>query len=207
MRFAWYLLMVSVAVAGVVAAQDEAPRPKVSKDPLTADQIAVYKAVLKDYVRGSDASLNVADKTEALELSGPFSDEDCGKGLKWERSGAPDSVVHQLDRAVTLGAKMVLVDADAQQKKVEENDPQKLMKRAIDGGERVTDKDLDSTLKQAFATGLFTFSEILFDNGHSHAMVQYSFFCGRLCGHGGMLILKKAGQKWKISKRCGTWIS
>jgi hypothetical protein len=207
MRFGWLSIIASLALCGAAAAQDEVPKPRVSKDPLTTEQVAVYRAVLKDYVRGSDSSLNLAEKTEPLEQSGPLSDEDCGKELKWEKSGTSTSVVHQLNREVALNAKMVLVDADVQQKKVKENDPQKLMKRAIDGGERVTDKNLDSNLKLAFATGLFTFSEILFDEGHNHAMVQYSFVCGSLCGNGGMLLLKRSGQRWKISKRCGTWIS
>jgi hypothetical protein len=100
-----------------------------------------------------------------------------------------------------------LVDPDRQEQKVKENDPQNLMKSAIDEGERVSDKQIENSVKQAFATGLFTLTEIRFDKQHHHAMVAYSFVCGGLCGHGNTLILKKVGQGWKVSKRCGGWIS
>ena len=102
--------------------------------------------------------------------------------------------------------KIVLVDPDDQEKKVAENDPQKLMHKAIDG-EAVTDKQLDESLKKAFASGLFTLTEIIFDKEHRHAMVAYSFFCGGLCGHGNTVILEKTGHGWKLSKWCGGWIS
>ena len=48
MRFFWLVTIVSLAMLGVARAQDEAPKPKVSKDPLTAEQIGIYRAVLQD---------------------------------------------------------------------------------------------------------------------------------------------------------------
>ena len=102
---------------------------------------------------------------------------------------------------------VVLVNGELQQKKVEENDPQKLMKRAIDGGKRVTEKQLDGSLHQAFAAGIFTLSEIAFDKRHQHAVLAYSFVCGGLCGHGNTVVLRKAGGKWKQRKTCRSWIS
>jgi hypothetical protein len=100
-----------------------------------------------------------------------------------------------------------LVDPDRQERKIEESDPQKLMKRAIDDGEKVTDKQLKDSLKDAFVSGLFTLTEIMFDKQHRSAVVAYSFVCGGLCGHGNTLIMKKVGQEWRVSKRCGGWIS
>ena len=81
------------------------------------------------------------------------------------------------------------------------------MKRAIDGGERVTEKQLAGSLHEAFATGLFTFSEIAFDKRHQHAVLAYSFVCGGLCGHGNTIVLRKVGGKWKPRKTCQSWIS
>ncbi len=102
---------------------------------------------------------------------------------------------------------MKLVNADEQEKKIEMNDPQIVMKSAIDEHAEVTDKQLEDSIKRAFETGLFSFSEIRFDKQHRNAVVQYGFACGRLCGNGNTLLLKKSGNKWKIRKRCGGWVS
>ncbi len=75
--------------------------------------------------------------------------------------------------------------------------------KSIDDHEKVTEHQLDDSVKKAFETGLFTLSEIVFDKQHRRAVVAYSFVCGGLCGNGNTLVLKKIGQRWKISKRCG----
>lgn len=185
--------------------QDDAPKTKLSPDPLTEEQVAVYRDVLDSYSNGSNTALKVADKTETLDLS---EDKDCLKGIEMDAGNTSTSVVHRLDGRVTKMKKdITLVDAELQQKKGEENDPQKLMKRAIDDGERVTEKQLDRSLRGAFAAGLFTLSEIAFDRRHQHAVLAYSFVCGGLCGHGNTIVLKKIGGKWKQSKTCRSWIS
>jgi hypothetical protein len=207
MRQIWAVVMVSLAISVAGATQEDAPKPKVSKDPLTAEQIAVYRTVLRDYTKGSGGSLNLADKTEPLDQSGPFFDKSCMKGLELEPAESSVPVVHQLDFAVASNKKFVLVDPERQEEKIKANDTQNLMKRAIDDGEKVSDKQIENSVKQAFATGLFTLTEIMFDKQHLHAVVAYSFVCGMLCGHGNTLILKKVGQEWKVSKRCGGWVS
>lgn len=185
--------------------QDDAPKAKVSPDPLTDEQIVVYRAVLGGYSNGSKEILNVSDKTETLDLS---QDKDCLKGIDLEPTNTSIQVVHRLDDRVTnMKKNSVLVDAELQQKKIEENDPQKLMKRAIDEGERVTKKQIGDSVNQAFRTGLFTFSEIAFDKRHQYAVLAYSFDCGTLCGHGNTIILKKVGEKWKQVKTCRSWVS
>ncbi len=147
----------------------------------------------------------MADKTEKLDLS---EDKDCLKGINLESGNSSSSPTHRLDERLTNAKKsIVLVDSEAQQKKVEENDPQKLMKRAIDDGERVTEKQMDDSLHHAFAAGFFTFSEIAFDKKHQHAVLAYSFGGGGLCGHGNTIVLKKIGEIWKQVKTCRSWIS
>jgi hypothetical protein len=195
----------TLSLALVALSQEDAPKAKVSSDPLTEEQIAVYRTVLDSYSNGSNATLNVADQTETLDLS---EDKDCLKGIDLDPGNTSTSVVHRLDNRVTkMKQNIVLVNGELQQKKVEENDPQKLMKRAIDGGERVTEKQLDGSLREAFATGLFAFSEIAFDKRHQHAVLAYSFVCGGLCGHGNTIVLRKVGGKWKQRKTCRSWIS
>jgi len=207
MRHMWAAVMVSLALWLAAAAQNDRPKPKVSSEPLTAEQIAVYRAVLEDYTRGNGGSLNLANKTEPLEQSAPFFDKECVKGVAQETADNSVPVVHQLNRSVALNPKFVLVDPERQHKKIQERDPQNLIQRAIDNREEVPDNKIDESVKQAFEVGLFTLSEIIFDKQYRRAVVTYSFVCGRLCGHGNTLVLKKAGQKWKVSKRCGGWIS
>jgi hypothetical protein len=199
------------AVAIVIAssfmcavAQDKTPKPKVSDEPLTAEQMAVYRAVLQEYPKGSDGALNLANRTEPLERSDL--EEECIKGIELEPKNSV-GVVHKLDASVAFGPKIVQVDPDRQEQQVEENDPQKLLKSAIDDHEQVTNKQLDDSAKKAFETGLFSLSEIQFDKQHTRAVVAYSFVCGGLCGNGNTLVLKKVGQKWRVSKRCGGWVS
>ena len=201
-------LALGLSLAFSAIPQNDAPKPTVSPDALTEERVAVYRAVLEDYSNGSNSPLNLADKTETLDFSETFPDKECLKGLDLESTGTAAKVVHRIDVRLTGNKKRIaLVDADLQQTKIEENDPQKLMKRAIDEGEKVTEKQLDDSLKQAFGTGLFTFSEIVFDKKHQHAVLKYSFVCGGLCGHGNTMVIKKVGQKWKVGKRCGGWIS
>ena len=207
MRHIWTMVIGSLALSVTAATQDDAPKPKVSKAALTAEQIAVYRAVLDDYTKGSDGSLNLANKTEPVDQPAPFFDKSCVKGLELENTDNSVSNIHELSLAVAVHSSIVLVDPALQQKKVEENDPQKLVKRAIEDREEVTEKQVDNSVKRAFQTGLFTLSEIAFDKRHRRAAVAYSFVCGELCGNGDTLILKKVGQKWKISKRCGGWVS
>ena len=62
-------LLVVMCLVGSVIAQDEEPQPQISKDPLTAEQIAVYQAVLKNYLKGDNQTvLNLANRTEPVEV-------------------------------------------------------------------------------------------------------------------------------------------
>ena len=205
MRDICAVVAISLFLFPLVAAQDEVPKPKVSSDPLTAEQIAVYRAVLEDYMKGSDGALNLANQTEPLKRASL--DRVCMKGIVLEADRDSVQIVRFLNPAVLINSRIVLVDSDRQQERIKENDPQKLLKRAIDDHEEVTDKELEDSVKRAFETGLFSFSEIVFDKQHHHAVVVYSFVCGGLCGNGDTLVLTKVGQKWKVSKRCGGWIS
>jgi hypothetical protein len=200
-------ILVTLLLSLAALAQDNAPKPKVSKDPMTAEQVAVYRAALRYYMNGHDGALNLAKQTEPLDRSGPFWDEGCVKSLDLEPPGKSAAVVHLLSPAVALSAKMVLVDPDAQSQIVKENDPGRLIKSAIDDGAKVSDKQVGDAVEKAFHTALFTFSEIVFDKQHRHAVLSYSFHCGELCGHGSTLVLKKTNGKWRTAKLCGGWVS
>lgn len=151
--------------------------------------------------------MNVANRTELFDQSGPMSDKACFSGIRLETTHAQSLTVHRLDAAVALDSGIELVDPDKQQETIKGNDPQELVKKVVDDREVVTDKQIDESVKHAFHTGLFTLSEIVFDKEHRRAIVTYSFVCGSLCGNGNTLVLKRTGRGWRVTKRCGGWVS
>jgi hypothetical protein len=207
MRRIHSLCVLGIAASIIAAAQDDPPKPKLSKDPLTKEQISIYRTVLQDYVKDGDGALNLANQTLPLDRSDALWDKQFVKSLQLEPDPKSGREVHLLDSAVALSPKMVLVDRDNQAKTVEENDPSKVIKGAIDNGEEVGKDRIGDAVKKAFSTGLFTFSEIVLDTQHRHAVLAFTFSCGMLCGHGNTIVLKKSRGEWKILKRCGGWIS
>ena len=135
-------------------AQENPPKPTVSDAPLTSEQNAVYRAVLAVCLKGSDGVLNLANTTDPLDRV----DTGC---LRMDARFAKGSttLVHRIDPSLVANTKIALVDPDSQQERICENDPQNLIKRAIDGGEELTDEQLDQSLKKGFDSGLFTLSE------------------------------------------------
>jgi hypothetical protein len=202
MRLATAILLAFVVSFGgaIALSQDGPPKTKVSKDAMTDEQLAVYRAVLNDYMKDSRGALNLSNKTYPLEF-----DTGCMQGFRPEQTDNSSPVVHAF--AAAPAPNVVLVDPEQQESKVKEYDPQNLMKKAIDEREPVTDEQLNKSLKLAFSTGLFSVSEIIFDKRHRRAMVGYSFVCGSLCGHGNALVLEKTRNGWKVRKTCSSWIS
>jgi hypothetical protein len=194
LNFAILLVLIAVPI------QDE-PKPVLSKDPLTAEQIAVYRAVLMRYTGGGDTALNIANVTDPFGAGSEFTGG-CPK-----EDAAPPPAIHRLDPAIALNSKMVLVDPHKQKEMIEKNDPQNLLTTSTKDHEPVSDKDLDKSVQTAFATGLFRFSEIVFNKQHTRAVLEYGFVCGWLCGHGNTVILKKVRGRWKVRKTCSSWIA
>ena len=194
--------LVFLLVSLVVVSQEVLPKPKLSDESLTTEQIAIYRAVLSEFLKGSDDGLNLANVT--VPLAG--SEKECFKGMESADANV-SAVVHRFDPKLIFNSKIVLVDPERQESAIKQNDPQNLVKKAIDEHEEVTDKQVEQSVRQAFETGLFTLSEIAFDKKHRRAVVSYSFHCGMLCGNGSTLLLKKVGQDWKVTMRCKEWIS
>jgi hypothetical protein len=177
----------------------KARQSKVSDLPLSDEQLAVYRAVLSNWMTGGDQPLNLANLTDAFPVDGPFDLRDCLKGLDLEQ--IQSDVVHRFrpeDVALLEPAKVRLVDREAQEDEVGRNDPGK----AIRSG-----KSIDSALKNGFAHGLAWVSEIRFDKSHAHAVVFYGFRCGSLCGNGGTAILEKVNGVWTFKSECSNWMS
>jgi hypothetical protein len=192
-------LLVLLAVRLASGQQVAETMPKVSDQPLTAEQLAVYRTVLHGWMENEVSTINLSIQTIPFPTSGAFDAGDCGKELELEP--VVPGVVHRFRPAdlAQLGSdKIGLVDAERQRNEVAENDPGKTI------GEG---RSIEDAVRNGFAHGLVTLSEIRFDKAHNHAIVSYSFFCGSLCGNGGTVILEKVDGAWQRKSRCSEWIS
>ena len=200
-RRAAILAVLVLALAGFASGQDDKqPKMKVSEKPLTAEQLAVYRVVLGNWMAQEMPALNLAVETVPMGDTGPSGDDSCSKGLDLEP--ASPNVVHrfrQQDLAQLVpGRTFTLVDRDQQSREVRDNDPEKTV------GEG---RSIEDAVRNGFSHGLATLSEIRFDKQHKHAIVSYGFYCGSLCGNGGAVVLEKVDGAWQRKSRCGEWIS
>ena len=56
-------------------------------------------------------------------------------------------------------------------------------------------------------SGVFSVSRIQFDKEKKYGVLTAGFVCGRLCGQGFRIYIKKVNDKWIIDEVEGTWIS
>lgn len=200
MRRVISLLIISATLSWSI--EEPAPAPALSKDPLTTEQIAIYRVFLQKYLQGNDDSLNVANTTDPLDFSFMELKEGkgCLRGISLENFKQAHSIVHTVGPDVAINSKIVIVDPAKQTEQIKENDPSKALLKGR--------RDVDELVKTAFSSALFTFSEIGFDKKHTWAVLTFSFLCGSLCGHGGTVILHRVKGEWKITGRnCGYWQS
>jgi hypothetical protein len=194
------LVVGALTVAGPAVGQESHDfKPTVSNQPLSGEQLAIYKIILHGWMDDGKGSFNLGIETVPLELDGPSGGESCAKGLELE--AASPRVVHRFrsqDIAQLGSGKAVLVDREEQGREVSKNDPENTMRRGA---------SVEETVKNGFAHGLVTLSEIRFDVKHEHAIVWYGFVCGGLCGNGGTVVLEKKGGIWKRGKACSIWMS
>jgi len=183
------MLVLCVSLSFVCQAQT--PAVKMSAAPLDAEQIAVYHAFLAHYMQGPPASINLAEVTSSFAPDkGDFAG--CMKGFSGSR---PLVEVHSLKEAFAGNKSVKLVDPS----KHAFQDPEDGMRQG---------QSVDDAVNRGFAAALMTVSEIMFDASHTHAALNYSFHCGRLCGNGGTVVYELRGGKWVRSKRsCGSWVS
>ena len=170
-------------------AQQPSPT-KTSVRQLTAKQISVYKTFLKDYLSGSNSSINLASTTSPFE---PDKDDLQGCLIGFPHASGsreihklPDSFVNDRVHFVNPATYKVAQMGD-------------FMRQG---------EDLDTAVQSAFDHGLMSLSEVVFDRGHKLAALSFSFQCGRLCGHGGVVIYEFRNGHWQRSKRhCDSWMS
>ena len=207
MRSNCMVLVVVLSLPLTAYVQDDAPKLKVSGESLTAEQTAVYRAVLQDIQKDSKDTLNLANTTEPIGQSAALFNGACPKTSQPQVAKDSISVVHRLDPALVLNLKIVLVEPGPQEEKIKNGDPAILMKKVIDDRQDVPQKQIDDATERAVKNGLLTLSEVIFNKKHNRALVSYNFVCGELCGYGNVLVLTKVGEKWKIYKTCEGWVS
>ena len=194
-------LAVVVAAFPVLVFQPALPQevekaPKVSETPLTTDQLAIYHTVLNGWMDDGKSRVYISNLTVPLDLD----TDGCGKKAP-DLEKADPSVVHRFrtEDVIKLGgANLTLVDREAQEKEVADNEPGK----AIHEG-----KSVDEAVRNGFAHGLVTLSEIRFDTKHERAIVWYGFNCGSLCGNGGTVIMEKKNGAWTRKGVCSVWMA
>ncbi len=179
--------IVCVALSILSGAQADEPKPSISDDRLTADQVAIYRTALADFRPGRGRTPQIANTTVPLRmvsLGRPHSTfVSCVDGIGTPSAQDQHQLVHRLDSSLVAGTDLPLVDSsEVPQMRRGPPDP------------------------KAPHLGLLTLSEIAFDRDHLRAIVSYDFNCGGLCGGGKMLALTKSGEEWKISKICVSWM-
>lgn len=184
------------------AVRESGPRNVMSVAPLSADEVAVYRAVLHQWNSNARASLHVADRTFPLDAVSPtsrISNCECLRSLEVQGLVSASHSIHALTRAVFPERNIRLVDADKQLTTIQHDDPH----NGMTGG-----KSVQKAVNDAVASGLFSMSEIAFDRDHRKALVSYGFVCGSLCGNGGTWLLEKVNGAWRRTDRvCGGWVS
>lgn len=192
------VILGTLLITTLAATADD--KPTLSQSPMTSDQIEVYRAFLTSYTNGGRSPhFNLAKHTSTLDLSNEKGDGGCLKGIDLDDTIHPGSVIHEFDPKTTLRENITIVDPEEQDKAIKENDPSRTMR---------TGTPVDRAVKDAFASGLLTLSEVAFDKTHQHAVMRFSFGCGRRCGHGATLLFQKRNGQWRELKQdCGGWIS
>jgi hypothetical protein len=171
------MLLLILLPFSLASAQEHPVKPKVSKHAMTADQVAVYRAALAEYAKGGDYVVKIANRTQPLEGWLSLMDRDCVESFDIALPSEP--VVEMLDPTV------------------------------LDPGMLPVDPEIEDQLfkQQGFQEDLFTFSEIVFDKPHQHAVVAYYFFCGWICGQGKTLVLERLGSTWRTIRTCSEGVS
>jgi len=163
---------------------------------LTSDETVIYRAVLHRWAASNKTALNVSNTTYPFNVDRVSCE--CLQGVDLAAFLSASRSFHDLSLAILL-QDMKLVDRRQQLMIVRDNDPDRTMDKRT---------SVENGVRNAFAHGLFSMSEIVFDKEHLHAIVSYGFRCGLLCGSGATVVLEEVDGEWKVTDRiCDGWVS
>lgn len=203
-RSAWLLIPLAILIGSgccIARGQTEAKvKTSVSGDPLTSEQLAVYRGAVTAWFDKDKSATNLAEITDPIEESELGYDKKCVAGLNLEPLGPNRVHRFRVEDLAQLGSKNFrLVDPNRQKKEVDDNDPG----TALQSG-----KSVDEAVSNGFKHALFTFGEVRFNKQHTLAVVSFSFVCGSLCGNGSTMVMRKQPDgEWKRIRSCGGWVS
>ena len=121
-----------------------------SKDSLTAEEIAVYKAFIASYDNGSGTKTNLSEVTVPLNAK---QDVCMLPDVSWVDGEKKANTIHRI-KGDEFGPRVHRVDPKAQAERIKESDPG----RAIRQG-----KSVKEAVQDGFAAGLLELSEVVFD--------------------------------------------
>jgi hypothetical protein len=171
-------------------------KPAKASAPLSAEELAIYQAILSKHSAKDASPLNVADTT--VPFTADMATNGCLQGIKLGNLPVASHSFHQLTEDLVWGINARLVNSKKHLKIARANDPSKTIRRG---------KSVEDAVRNAFVTGLFSMSEIAFDKEHRYAVVSYSFWCGSLCGNGATIVFENVNGVWGDASNCGNWIS
>jgi hypothetical protein len=176
-------LIINMALLLNTICSAEASKPESSKEPLTDEQVSVYRAFLENMLTSSrlDLPLHLVNETNPFVLSTFLLNQECVKSLQLEDATDSAHVRHKLGEGVILNLKIVLVNPVKQRGRPDKGDS---ANRAIDNEQHLS------------------LSEILFDKDHQHAVVSYIFEGDGIVGAVQSQIFKKSGDKWDFDTQC-----
>jgi len=90
-----------------------------------------------------------------------------------------------------VNLKVVLVDAVLQEAKIKNGDPSILMKRVIEDGQDVPQKQIDDATERAVKTGCSHFRKLFLTKSRNRAFGQLPCV-RRLCGYGNVLVSRES---------------
>lgn len=191
-------MLLVLCVLPVAAQQDQTPPPTISGQPLTAEQLSVYHALLAGWFQDAKFDANLSAVTDSSSDS-IGEDAACLAPFHLEK---PSAFVHRIrpeDLAALGSSHIHLIDPEFGANDVKANDPGTAIRHG---------KSVDDAVNNGFRHALFTLSEIRFNADRTVAVVSYSFWCGSLCGNGSTLVFaKQKDGSWKRAKECGGYIS
>jgi hypothetical protein len=167
--------------------------PVLSKRPIPAEQMAIYRDFLSTYIEGKLArEVNINQITAPFNVQADVAEAGCLSGFTSAELHTAE--VHTFAPDAFPGNNIV--------------DTIKHPYRSPDEAVRRHGKWVEPSDSKGVITSIFDFSEIVFDAPHTHAVFTHSFVCGLLCGEGGTIIYEKIDGTWRPAKNtCGSWVS
>jgi hypothetical protein len=147
--------------------------PIMSRTPLTAEQVAVYRAVLKRRKPGPGDEIALLNTTSTPVMPNR---RECLSDVDLASLKEAMRTVHRLGPSVVVGTGFRLVD-------------EKWVRDNVDGTDRSESVDY--------------LSEIVFDKEHLQAAVTEAWSGGELIGGAETWVYSKVGEDWKRTRKCG----